>query len=89
MHFYKNKINLQNNKKIEKIDLPLPPEFLPKENETKEELKIRKKAIKEYQRKKRIIKKDIKQKFISAKSKVSKSITASCCIRGQTVYNLN
>lgn len=73
----------------EEIELPVAPDFAPKPGETKEEAKARKKAIKEYQRQKRALKKERKEKFAKAIKKVHKSIAASGGSRGQRVYNLD
>lgn len=67
----------------------VPPDMMPKEGETKEEAKARKKAIKEYNRQRRQAKKEIKQKFQKATKKVKKSIAASGGSRGHSIIPLD
>ena len=61
----------------------------PKEGETKEEAKERKKKIKEYNRQRRAEKKATKQKFVAVNKKVKKSIAASGGSRGAKIIALN
>lgn len=85
----KKKKNAKKQEEEEEVEAPLPPEFQPKPGETKEEAKARKKAIKEYQRQKRMLKKERKIKFSKATTKVRKSIAANGATRGTRVYNLD
>ncbi|EAY20520.1 Low temperature viability protein [Trichomonas vaginalis G3] len=85
----KKKSNKKKQEEEEEVEAPLPPEFAPKPGETKEEAKARKKAIKEYQRQKRMLKKERKVKFSKATNKVRKSIAANGATRGTRVYNLD
>lgn len=73
----------------EKNEKIVPPDMMPKEGETKEEAKARKKAIKEYNRQRRQSKKETKQKFQKATRKVKKSIAASGGSRGHSVIPLD
>lgn len=72
----------------EEEELVCPPVEGPP-GETKEEAKARKKAIKRYNQLRRQKKKETKQRFVTAKTRVGKSIAASCGARGQSVVPLS
>ncbi|KAH0794656.1 protein LTV1 [Histomonas meleagridis] len=81
-----NKVKKEDEEEKPKI---VQPNVMPKQNETKEEAKARKKAVKEYNRQRRAEKKLMKQKFVAVNKKVKKSIAASGGTRGAKIITLN
>jgi hypothetical protein len=67
----------------------IPAEMMPQPGESREEAKIRKAAIKAYQRQRRASKKAMKERFTKVTTKVKKSIAASGGARGQRVVRLD
>lgn len=84
----KKRNNTANEPEPQRVKL-VAPDMQPKEGETKEEAKERKKKIKEYNRQRRAEKKATKQKFVAVNKKVKKSIAASGGSRGAKIIALN